>query len=102
MQVEPHPRPRNAKRSSHREVQSSRRRRRDHRHRFLSVPDVATILGTSDGRLYEAIRDNRFPALRVRGRYVVPAKVLNVQELAARSTGSVVESAGSIVDARST
>ena len=51
--------------------------------RFRSVPDTAAILGMSEVTLYRAIRDGQFPAIKVRGRYVVPSRVLDDMESAA-------------------
>jgi len=44
--------------------------------RFYSVSQVARMLGMSTMTLYRAISAGEFPALRVRGRLIVPAKAL--------------------------
>jgi hypothetical protein len=62
--------------------------------RFRSVPDTAEILGMSEVTLYRAIREGQFPAIKVRGRYVVPARVLDDMESAAITSGAVVDAAG--------
>jgi excisionase family DNA binding protein len=58
--------------------------------RFYSVAEVAEMLGTSEMTLYRAINAGEFPAIRIRGRLIVPAKALEAMEEAATSTGSVV------------
>jgi predicted DNA-binding transcriptional regulator AlpA len=68
--------------------------------RFRSVPDTAAILGMSEVTLYRAIRDGQFPAIKVRGRYVVPARVLDDMESAAIASGTVVDAAEYTTDAR--
>ena len=44
--------------------------------RFLSVAAVARILGVSEVTLYRAIHAGEFPAVRIRGRLIVPAKAI--------------------------
>ena len=61
--------------------------------RFRSVPATAQILGMSEVTLYRAIREGQFPAIKVRGRYVVPSRVLDDMESAAVASGSVVDAA---------
>lgn len=45
--------------------------------RFYSVPEAARMIGTAPVTLYRAIRENAFPAVRIRGRLVVPAQALD-------------------------
>lgn len=45
--------------------------------RFYSVSQAAELIGTAPVTLYRAIRDGEFPAVRIRGRLIVPAKVLD-------------------------
>lgn len=61
--------------------------------RFYSVAEVAEILGMSEVTLYRAIRAGQFPAVKIRGRYIVPASALKAMEDAALSTGAVVDAA---------
>lgn len=61
--------------------------------RFLSVAAVARILAMSQVTLYRAIRSGEFPAIKVRGRYVVPASALDAMEHAAVDTGGLVDAA---------
>ena len=58
---------------------------------FYSVPDAAKLIGTSPVTLYRAIRDGEFPALRVRGRLIIPARVLDEMVSAAVSQQAVVD-----------
>ena len=93
MHTEPDPKPLNTKAPSDPSMASPQSRRRGARHRFLSVADAAIILGTSDVTLYRAIRSHQFPAIKIRGRYVVPAKVLDALENAALSSGAMIDAA---------
>jgi excisionase family DNA binding protein len=61
--------------------------------RFLSVGAVAKVLDMSEATMYRAIRAGEFPAVKVRNRYVVPAKVLDAMEDAALTTGAMVDAA---------
>ncbi|MEQ7007668.1 helix-turn-helix domain-containing protein [Actinopolymorpha sp. B17G11] len=45
--------------------------------RFFSVAEVARMLGMSEMTLYRAIHAGEFPAIRIRGRLIVPAKALD-------------------------
>jgi excisionase family DNA binding protein len=57
--------------------------------RFYAVADAAELLGLSEPTLYRAIRAGQFPAIRVRGRYVVPAKAIDQMESNALAGGLV-------------
>jgi excisionase family DNA binding protein len=59
--------------------------------RFLSVAEVACIFGVSDLTVYREIRCGRFPAIRFRGRYVVPARAVEAMEDAAVKSGALVD-----------
>ncbi len=61
--------------------------------RFLTVSATAELLGMSEATLYRAIRDDEFPALRIRGRYVVPGRVLDEMESAAMNGYRKVDAA---------
>lgn len=50
---------------------------------FYTVAEVALLLRVDRATVYRAIRDDAFPAVRVRSRYVVPA--VAVEQLAARA-----------------
>jgi excisionase family DNA binding protein len=44
---------------------------------FLTVKEAARILRVDPATLYRAIREDAFPAVRVRSRYLVPAAALD-------------------------
>ncbi|MCA1675022.1 MAG: helix-turn-helix domain-containing protein, partial [Actinobacteria bacterium] len=62
--------------------------------RFYSVAQVAAMLGMSAMTLYRAIADGQFPAIRVRGRLIVPAKAVEAMAEAAVVDHTVVDAAG--------
>ena len=57
---------------------------------FYTVAEAASLLRVNRATLYRAIKDDGFPAVRVRSRYVVPA--VAVERLAA----DAVESGGCV------
>lgn len=61
--------------------------------RFYTVAQVAAELGLSEPTVYRAIRAGEFPAIRVRGRYVVPARAIDALEESAIAIG-LVDAAG--------
>jgi excisionase family DNA binding protein len=61
--------------------------------RFYSVAQVARMLGTAPVTLYRAIRAGEFPAVRIRGRLIVPAKAVEAMVEAAVSERAVVDAA---------
>jgi excisionase family DNA binding protein len=61
--------------------------------RFFCVAAVAHMLAVSEVTLYRAIRSGEFPAIKVRGRYVIPASALDAMERAAVDTGQMVDAA---------
>jgi excisionase family DNA binding protein len=63
------------------------------RPRFLSVSALAKTLHVSEVTLYRAINAGEFPAIKIRGRYVIPAKVLDAMEDAALESGTVIDAA---------
>lgn len=66
--------------------------------RFYSVAQVARILGMSSMTVYRAIADGQFPALKVRGRLIIPAKVVDEMTEAAMAEGVVIDAASWVVD----
>ncbi len=68
--------------------------------RFYSVAEVAEISGISSVTLYRAINAGEFPAVRVRGRVIVPARVLDALIEGAVDAGSVVDAASFVVTRR--
>lgn len=61
--------------------------------RFYSVAQVARMFGMSPVTLYRAIRAGEFPAVRIRGRLIVPAKALDAMADAALAEQTVVDAA---------
>jgi excisionase family DNA binding protein len=61
----------------------------ERRRRFLTVAETAELLGLSTSTVQRAIRSGDFPAIKVRGRYVVPARALDDLENAALAVGLV-------------
>ena len=53
---------------------------------FYTVAEAARLLRVNRATLYRAIREDAFPAVRVRSRYVIPA--VAVERLAADATES--------------
>jgi excisionase family DNA binding protein len=51
---------------------------------FYTVPEVADVLRVESTTIYRAIREDAFPAIRIRGRYIVPAEA--IRDLAAQAT----------------
>ena len=58
---------------------------------FYTVAETARLLRVDAATIYRAIREDAFPAIRVRTRYVIPA--VAVEQLAAQAadTGSCVD-----------
>jgi excisionase family DNA binding protein len=61
--------------------------------RFYSVASAARILCMSEMTLYRAIRELQFPAVRIRGRVIIPARALEEMAEVALQTGTVVDAA---------
>lgn len=51
---------------------------------FYTVTETAALLRVDAATIYRAIREDAFPAIRVRSRYVIPAAA--VEQLATRAT----------------
>jgi excisionase family DNA binding protein len=61
--------------------------------RFFSVAEVARMFEVSPMTLYRAIGAGEFPAVKIRGRYIVPAQVVDAMAEAAMRDGTVVDAA---------
>ncbi len=61
--------------------------------RFYSVAEVAAMLGMSAMTVYRAINAGEFPAVRIRGRLIVPAKAVEAMVDAAIADRTVVDAA---------
>jgi excisionase family DNA binding protein len=62
--------------------------------RFYSVSQVARIFGTSPMTVYRAIAAGEFPAVRIRGRLIVPARAVEAMAEVARVEHTVADAAG--------
>ncbi len=60
---------------------------------FYSVAFLARVTGMSKMTLYRAIAAGEFPAIRVRGRLIVPARALESMIEAATTDQTVVDAA---------
>jgi len=58
---------------------------------FYTVREAARILRVDPATLYRAIRDDAFPAVRIRTRYVVPAAALHTLVTQAAESGGCVD-----------
>jgi excisionase family DNA binding protein len=61
---------------------------------FYSVPEAAHMIGMAPVTLYRAIRDGEFPAMRVRGRLIIPARAIDAMIDAAITENSAVDASG--------
>jgi excisionase family DNA binding protein len=61
---------------------------------FYSVADVARMLGMSTMTVYRAIAAGEFPAIKVRGRLIVPARAIEAMADAAVVDQTVVDAGG--------
>jgi len=75
----------------HVEAETSQRTRR-----FFTVAEAAELLGLSEPTVYRAIRSGEFPAIKVRGRYVVPAKAIDEMEASALASALAERAVGSV------
>jgi excisionase family DNA binding protein len=62
--------------------------------RFYSVAEVAQMLGTSAMTVYRAIAAGEFPAIKIRGRLIVPARAIEAMAEVAVVEQTVVNTAG--------
>ena len=60
---------------------------------FYTVREAARILRVGPSTLYRAIREDAFPAVRLRARYVIPAVALEKLLAEATESGTVVDPA---------
>jgi excisionase family DNA binding protein len=63
----------------------------DDRPTFYTVREAARIMRCNPSTLYRAIRENAFPAVRVRTRYVVPAAAVDKLANEAAELGGCVD-----------
>ena len=67
---------------------------------FHSVTEVARIFGMSPMTVYRAIAAGEFPAVRVRGRLIVPARAIEEMVEAALADQGLVDAAGWVPEQR--
>ncbi len=60
---------------------------------FRTVAEVARLCRVSKMTLYRAIAAGRFPAVRIEGRLIVPAKVVEAMAQAALTANATVDAA---------
>lgn len=58
---------------------------------FYTVPEAARVLRVTPATLYRAIRDDAFPAVRIRTRYVIPASAVDRMAAEAAESGGCVD-----------
>ncbi len=61
---------------------------------FYSVPEAARMIGMAPVTLYRAIRNGEFPAMRVRGRLIIPARAIDAMIDAAITENTAVDASG--------
>jgi len=62
--------------------------------KFYSVAEVADMFGMSPMTVYRAISAGEFPAVRIRGRLIIPAKAIDAMAEIATTQQTVVDAAG--------
>lgn len=65
---------------------------------FYSVAQVARLFGMSSMSIYRAISAGEFPAVRIRGRLIVPARAVDSMVEAALADNGVVDAADWVPD----
>jgi excisionase family DNA binding protein len=58
---------------------------------FYTVSEAARILRVTPATIYRAIRDDAFPAVRIRTRYVIPASAVDRFAADAAESGGCVD-----------
>ncbi len=58
---------------------------------FYTVPEAARVLRVTPATIYRAIREDAFPAVRIRNRYVVPANAVARMAAEAAESGGCVD-----------
>jgi excisionase family DNA binding protein len=58
---------------------------------FYTVPEAARVLRVTPATIYRAIREDAFPAVRIRNRYVVPASAVARMAAEAAEFGGCVD-----------
>ncbi|MEJ3658902.1 helix-turn-helix domain-containing protein [Actinomycetes bacterium KLBMP 9759] len=58
---------------------------------FYTVAEVADVLRVDRATIYRAIRDDGFPAVRIRTRYVIPAAAVEQLAMLAAESGGCID-----------
>jgi excisionase family DNA binding protein len=58
---------------------------------FYTVPEAARVLRVTPATIYRAIREDAFPAVRIRTRYVIPASAVDRLASEAAESGGCVD-----------
>ena len=58
---------------------------------FYTVPEAARMLRVTPATIYRAIREDAFPAVRIRTRYVIPASAVDRLAAEAAESGTCVD-----------
>ncbi len=66
---------------------------------FFTVNEAARMFRMSEMTLYRAIRDGQFPAVRIRGRLIIPARAIESIVDAAVDNGVLVDARAWVDDA---
>ena len=69
---------------------------------FYTVPEAARVLRVTPATIYRAIRDDAFPAVRIRTRYVIPAAAVDRLAAEAANSGGCVDVAAMAAQRRTT
>jgi len=67
---------------------------------FYTVAETAALLRVDTATIYRAIREDAFPAIRVRSRYVIPAAAVEQLTAQAVQTGGCVDVAAIAAERR--
>lgn len=58
---------------------------------FYTVPEAARLLRVTPATIYRAIREDAFPAVRIRTRYVIPVSAVDWLAAEAAESGGCVD-----------
>lgn len=67
---------------------------------FYTVREAAEVLRVDAATIYRAIREDAFPAVRIRTRYIVPTKAIEAMASGATETGAVLDVARMVQERR--
>jgi excisionase family DNA binding protein len=69
---------------------------------FYTVSEAARVLRVTPATIYRAIREDAFPAVRIRTRYVIPASAVDQLAATATESGGCVDVAQIAAERRTT